>query len=765
MRKLIPFIILLFVAMGATAQISVESFVPLPTDMTATSLENKRTDRNGDACALIKIVTPETDFTFEGGTLGVVDSKQENGEVWVWVPRGLKKITIKHQVLGVLRDYRFPCELESERTYEMKLITAEIQIIKKKKETKQYLTFEVNPKDATLEVNDVEWILDEDGTQSKYMDWGTYTYRVTAPHFHPEVGKVTLNSNDTKILPVTLKPAYGWIQVPAEGNLRNAVVYIDGTRIGVTPQKSDILDSGKHTVRIVKDMYLTYTDKNVVVSDNQVTTVAPQLEANFTEITLRVDADAEIWVDFDKKGVRSWSGPLEKGEHKVECKLENHETSSQTINVKLDSDDNVFELPKPMPIYGSLNIATKPNLAEIFIDGESVGNAPKYIPEILIGTHRIKVRKKDYIDHEETITIVRDQPKELNIKLSQYDVEKFNSFIAKATEAKNKGNFDMAVDHYRDAQKVHDDPEIEDKIKLVRGLKDKFPIIDNYIKQKEYSQAESLISQVLKDDPGNPMATSRKQKIDEEKNKERGQKLKEVLDKIDSAINNWRVDEAEKNLATLKSMDPYNSQIAVKTQAIEDLKVKVAKNRKKEKWRRITYGFRGDRDKQDNLGGLHLEFGWSRHKVQFVNSEIGNDFRTKLYYANYRYLPFTIDLNLDYGKDLTSFGVGLGSAFTLGGYDPKVAFTYGVGWRTNQFSLDGDYLGSSNNFYYALGLTWMFHNPGWGGLSYTYEHSFGETVLPVSKHNVSYICGKHVTGWMLFLAGLVGMYYVLGSAK
>ena len=46
------------------------------------------------------------------------------GEVWVWVPYGSRKITISHQQLGVLRDYRYPVEIEAKRTYEMVLTTA-----------------------------------------------------------------------------------------------------------------------------------------------------------------------------------------------------------------------------------------------------------------------------------------------------------------------------------------------------------------------------------------------------------------------------------------------------------------------------------------------------------------------------------------------------------------------------------------------------------------------------------------------------------------
>ena len=117
-RQIVFFVGALLLTVGALAQnISVKSFQPLPMDMTATSLEGKRLDQNGKAAALLKVVTAETGFTFEGGKLGVVDTQQQIGEIWVWVPYGMRKITIRHQKYGALENYKMPFDIESERTY------------------------------------------------------------------------------------------------------------------------------------------------------------------------------------------------------------------------------------------------------------------------------------------------------------------------------------------------------------------------------------------------------------------------------------------------------------------------------------------------------------------------------------------------------------------------------------------------------------------------------------------------------------------------
>ncbi|MGM9812084.1 MAG: PEGA domain-containing protein, partial [Muribaculaceae bacterium] len=79
--------------------------------------------------ALIKVVTTQTGFTFEGGMAGIVKTRQEASEIWVYVPHGIQRITIKHPQLGMIRDYYFPCAIEAARTYEMVLASGEVRTV------------------------------------------------------------------------------------------------------------------------------------------------------------------------------------------------------------------------------------------------------------------------------------------------------------------------------------------------------------------------------------------------------------------------------------------------------------------------------------------------------------------------------------------------------------------------------------------------------------------------------------------------------------
>ena len=115
---LLLFVLLTVPALTATAQqFAVKGFRTLPNDVSA--FISPVRDLNGDACALLKVIAPrEFDFA---SPLGIVSRRDEVGEIWLYLPKGSRRLTLKHPRWGVLRDYRFAAPLESHVTYELSL--------------------------------------------------------------------------------------------------------------------------------------------------------------------------------------------------------------------------------------------------------------------------------------------------------------------------------------------------------------------------------------------------------------------------------------------------------------------------------------------------------------------------------------------------------------------------------------------------------------------------------------------------------------------
>ena len=109
-------------AQSDSSAFRVASFRKLDWDLDARS-NYPVNDQNGRKAALIKVVTTASGLDFDVGVMGVVSVKQEIGEIWVYVPEKVRKITIRHKDYGVIRDYNPGIPLESAAVYELTLIT------------------------------------------------------------------------------------------------------------------------------------------------------------------------------------------------------------------------------------------------------------------------------------------------------------------------------------------------------------------------------------------------------------------------------------------------------------------------------------------------------------------------------------------------------------------------------------------------------------------------------------------------------------------
>jgi len=121
MRTLFLFLCLVMAGISRSQNMKVVHFGELTNDLTANRYGTSKTDENGETAALIKIVTPETGFSFDGGSLGIVAVDQKPGEIWLYVPRRAQRLTISHSAFGVLRNYAYPVPIEGAKTYEMLL--------------------------------------------------------------------------------------------------------------------------------------------------------------------------------------------------------------------------------------------------------------------------------------------------------------------------------------------------------------------------------------------------------------------------------------------------------------------------------------------------------------------------------------------------------------------------------------------------------------------------------------------------------------------
>jgi hypothetical protein len=412
MRKSLLFILLIFQFAQALPQgISVKSSRLLENDLTART--ESVLDQNGDKCALIKVVTTEKGFSWDVGIAGVVKTVRKTGEYWLYVPWGVKAITISHDKLGVLRNYPFNIPIEKARVYELVLTTDKVKTVVEKREIPtQWVLISSEPSDADV------YIDDQYKGQTPWqgeLEEGEYSYRIEKNLYYPDAGKINPKADGEKVdLNIQLKENYGSIfvkSIPED----NSDIFINGQNIGEkTPTRIDNLKSDMYEIELRNKWYKPLK-RQIQVKDGEEHEIDVQLEPIFGEVNVESDNETTIYIDGEFAGRGRWNGRLVSGIHSFVAKKEKFDSDSIKIKVELGRTHDINLRPKPK--CGILKVVTVPFKAKVFLNDQEYGSTPITINDLLIGTYNLKVIKSGYQDMIQKIDIEEGKICEFDEKL------------------------------------------------------------------------------------------------------------------------------------------------------------------------------------------------------------------------------------------------------------------------------------------------------------------------------------------------------------
>jgi len=395
------------------AQIAVKSFRILPTDQTA-RITNPVIDQNGEKCALIKVVTTETGFGWEGGMLGITKVEPKLGEFWVYIPHGAKKITIKHAQLGILRDYIYTEAIYEATVYEMVITTDEVTTIVKKREIKSvWLMINSNPSGADLYIDDV--FVGQTPFQKK-LKKQKYNFRLSKVKYQSTAGIVDLTDiEDKKLMEVNLKSDFGKINITSEPE-NGASVFLDDINISkITPCIINEIKSGTHRITLRKEWYEPITKEFTILAEEE-KSFNIDLIQSFGELKITTNPKADIFIDNEMKGSGEYNCRLSPGIYSVKAQKAKHHDDTQSIEISVgDVKDIKLNLT---PQYGILDIASTPWDANISIEDKNYGKTPITIKNLLVGTYTVKFTKEGYVPLTKTINIKENETEVINVELS-----------------------------------------------------------------------------------------------------------------------------------------------------------------------------------------------------------------------------------------------------------------------------------------------------------------------------------------------------------
>ena len=410
-RIILWFVLISLLSLHAQAQrLSVASFKLLERDMTA-RITDPKIDQNGDKCAIVKVVTAQTGFVFEGGMLGIIATVRKTGEYWVYLPYGAKRLTIKHDKLGVLRNYFYTETIEKATVYELVLTSGKVVTVVEEPEIENvYLTITSTPTDADVYIDDQA--TGKRTPFSQKLSQGRHSYRVSKEMYHTEAGVFVLSAEEgRKAIVANLKPQFGSLSIqttPESG----AEISLESLPTGkTTPCTLEKVPSGERRITARKQWYET---KTVIVklADGENKTVKIPLMPTFATINITATNNAKIYIDDTYQATASYQGRVSAGWHTFEARLENHKPHK--VEQEVEKGEQINLQLSAIPKYGKIDIMTTPFDANISINNKDYGKTPKTIRQIQVGEYAVTFSKQGYGTLTRQITVREGKTTEIN---------------------------------------------------------------------------------------------------------------------------------------------------------------------------------------------------------------------------------------------------------------------------------------------------------------------------------------------------------------
>ena len=323
---------------------SVESVEDDPFDMSANAkAATKKVDGSGDLYAILKITSDDVDddlraYNFDFGMLkSIVEVHDAEGEIWVYVQKNAKQVTITRSGYRTVSRYDLQRTFEPGKVYRMKIsVKKEVAVV-----GKGTLLFKITPAKAgtmvtytnSQGVKSLFGTTDASGQVAKYIELGTYTFSVVAEYYHESEGRVKLESaNGTHIEEVTLRPNFADVELVAASG---ADIYVDGQKKGTSSWKG-ILGPGTYQIECRCENHRP-TSKYVEVKDGEQYKFALDAPVPIvgTLVLMSSPLGASVKIDGKDYGVTPLTlDSLLIGSHSVAISKSGYDALTKTINIK-----------------------------------------------------------------------------------------------------------------------------------------------------------------------------------------------------------------------------------------------------------------------------------------------------------------------------------------------------------------------------------------------------------------------------------------------
>jgi len=245
---------------------------------------------------------------------------------------------------------------------------------------------------------------------------GEYTLAAEAEAYHPllETFRVSSESGQAFVFQLDLLPdLLNITSIPPE----RASVSLNGHLVGHTPLHGLEVPAGEHSLEVTAPRYRVHSETLIIQGGGKQLELEAALIPAWSEVSFESSPPgAIIHVDGEPRGSAPLSLELLEGEHEILLSLPGFKSWQSQLQVTANEP---LELPpvKLLPADGKLVVNTRPDDANILVDGQFRGRSELELALEPGTSYRIEAFKAGYRKAGKSVTIVSDRLQTLDLVL------------------------------------------------------------------------------------------------------------------------------------------------------------------------------------------------------------------------------------------------------------------------------------------------------------------------------------------------------------
>ncbi|MBQ7208060.1 MAG: PEGA domain-containing protein [Lentisphaeria bacterium] len=245
---------------------------------------------------------------------------------------------------------------------------------------------------------------------------GVRNFRFSAPGFYPRVGSVTVKPGVTVRVDVELEPVVSSVMIDSEP--RGAKVIFQDKAQGATPLVISDLAVGEYSAQIVRPGYAEARVSWKIANERPLPLLFVKLKMTSGRLLVKTRPEAaRVFINGRQVGSSPYNGTLESGVYTLRVERDGCDPREEQVTIVSGEQTSVDLALSSSP--GSVEIASEPAGAELFIEGRKVGVTPWRADPFRPGNYNVKLVCPGYDTVERVVAVAPSRTEKVRFTLEK----------------------------------------------------------------------------------------------------------------------------------------------------------------------------------------------------------------------------------------------------------------------------------------------------------------------------------------------------------